>query len=56
MRFIKSHPLLEGINTTAVVYPAPTNLPYIYNFGIFSLVCLGIQLITGIVLVMHYGS
>lgn len=53
MRFIKK-PLLNIINDTAIVYPAPANLPYVYNFGVFSLVCLAIQLITGIILVMHY--
>lgn len=34
MRFIK-RPLLNIINDSAIVYPSPSNLPYIYNFGVF---------------------
>ena len=35
-------------------YPTPTNLSYFWNFGIFAFVSLIIQIITGILLVMHY--
>lgn len=35
-------------------YPTPSNLSYVWNFGIFSLIALIIQIITGILLVMHY--
>ena len=35
-------------------YPAPSNLSYMWNFGIYALVCLGIQIVTGIILAMHY--
>lgn len=38
----------------ACKYPTPSNLSYLWNFGIFALVALIIQLITGIILVMHY--
>jgi len=54
MRIIKKDPLLNVVNDTAIFYPAPTNLPYIWNFGVFSLVCLVAQIVTGIILVMHY--
>jgi ubiquinol-cytochrome c reductase cytochrome b subunit len=37
-------------------YPAPSNLTYFWNFGVYSLVCLGIQILTGIFLAMHYCS
>ena len=35
-------------------YPTPTNLSYMWNFGVFALLALIIQIITGILLVMHY--
>jgi quinol-cytochrome oxidoreductase complex cytochrome b subunit len=33
---------------------APVNLSYLWNFGIFALLCLLIQIITGLFLSMHY--
>ena len=36
------------------LYPAPTILTYMWNFGIFALVGLIIQILTGILLAMHY--
>ncbi len=38
----------------AVKYPTATNLSYLWNFGVFALVALAIQIVTGILLVMHY--
>ena len=35
-------------------YPTPINFNYWYNFGLLSGICLGIQLLTGIFLAMHY--
>ena len=37
-------------------YPVPRNLNYFWNFGVLAGVALTIQLITGIVLAMHYGA
>jgi quinol-cytochrome oxidoreductase complex cytochrome b subunit len=54
MRFIKSSPLLSTLYHTAIVYPSPINLTYMWNFGVYALVCLGVQLLTGIFLAMHY--
>lgn len=34
---------------------APSNITYFWNFGIYSMVCLGIQIITGVALAMHYA-
>nr|YP_010620172.1 Apocytochrome b [Gredgaria maugeana]WAX04208.1 Apocytochrome b [Gredgaria maugeana] len=53
MRFLK-FPLFNLINDHAIAYPTPINLHYAWNFGFLSLICLGIQLITGIFLAMHY--
>jgi ubiquinol-cytochrome c reductase cytochrome b subunit len=37
-------------------YPVPRNLNYLWNFGVLSGLFLVIQLVTGIVLAMHYYS
>jgi ubiquinol-cytochrome c reductase cytochrome b subunit len=37
-------------------YPVPRNLNYWWNFGFLALACLGIQIITGIILAMHYAA
>lgn len=44
-----------AINHT-VLYPTPANISYFWNFGSLSAVCLGLQIITGIFLAMHYNS
>ncbi len=53
MRIIK-FPLFSLANDHAIAYPTPINLHYAWNFGFLSLICLVIQLITGIFLAMHY--
>jgi hypothetical protein len=35
-------------------YPTPSNLSYLWNFGLFLLIVLVIQVITGIILVFYY--
>ena len=37
-------------------YPVPRNLNYFWNFGVLAGAALGIQMITGIVLAMHYAA
>jgi ubiquinol-cytochrome c reductase cytochrome b subunit len=37
-------------------YPSPNNLTSLWNFGSLSGVTLGIQILTGTVLAMHYGA
>jgi len=37
------------------MYPAPSNITYFWNFGIYSFLCLFIQILTGIFLAMHYA-
>jgi len=54
MRLLKSN--LGPLYTTAISYPAPASLNYNYNFGIYALVILGLQIVTGIFLVMFYCS
>ncbi|GHA17370.1 cytochrome b [Devosia pacifica] len=45
VRFAKEH-LMD--------FPTPKNLNYFWTFGAILVMCLGIQIITGIVLAMHY--
>jgi len=52
----KIHPLIKVVYDSLVSYPAPVNLSYLWNFGIFALICLAIQIVTGIVLAMHYTA
>lgn len=37
-------------------YPVPRNLNYFWNFGFLAVICLALQLVTGIVLAMHYAA
>jgi ubiquinol-cytochrome c reductase cytochrome b subunit len=43
-------------NAVGSGYPVPRNLNYWWNFGFMALVCLVIQIVTGVVLAMHYAS
>jgi ubiquinol-cytochrome c reductase cytochrome b/c1 subunit len=54
MRLVKNN--LGWLYNTAVTYPAPVTMNYNYNFGIYALVVLSLQIITGIFLVMFYCS
>src|SRR3546814_9533520 len=47
--------LVTGVQTCALPI-FPRNLNYFWNFGVLSGVALVIQLITGIVLAMHYAA
>lgn len=54
MRIRNLSPLLSTVYASAINYPTPINLTYLWNFGIYALICLAIQIITGIALAMHY--
>ena len=43
-------------NAVGAGYPVPRNLNYFWNFGILAGVCLMLQIVTGIVLAMHYAG
>jgi len=54
---VKPHAIayLGKILTNHIVdYPTPSNISYWWNFGFLAGMCLGIQIITGIGLAMHY--
>lgn len=54
MRFVKSNSFVFTLYHTLFTYPAPSNLSYWWNFGFLALLCLIIQILSGIFLAMHY--
>lgn len=54
MRLLKSQSLLSLVNSYVVDSPQPANLSYMWNFGSLLALCLGIQIVTGVLLAMHY--
>ncbi|WOK36453.1 cytochrome b/b6 [Sphingomonas sp. C3-2] len=66
-QYAPKHPLMRYLdeklpiprlvyNAIGSGYPVPRNLNYWWNFGVLAGVALAIQLITGIVLAMHYAA
>ncbi|MGH6785246.1 MAG: cytochrome b [Novosphingobium sp.] len=62
-----SHPLMQWMdeklplprlvyNAVGAGYPVPRNLSYMWNFGVLAGFFLVLQIVTGIVLAMHYAS
>lgn len=54
MRILKNHPLLKLLNAYLIDSPTPANISYLWNFGSLLGLCLGIQIVTGVTLAMHY--
>lgn len=52
MRILKSHPLLKLVNSYLIDASQPSNISYLWNFGSLLLLCLVIQLATGVTLAM----
>lgn len=49
-------PILKIINNSLIDLPSPSNISAWWNFGSLLGLCLGIQIITGIFLAMHYTA
>jgi len=49
-------PLLRFMNDTMVTFPTPRNLNVWYTFGGILTFCLAVQIVTGVVLAMHYTA
>ncbi|MEI9887381.1 MAG: ubiquinol-cytochrome c reductase iron-sulfur subunit [Rhizomicrobium sp.] len=47
-------PLMRFAHDTMLTFPTPRNLNFWYAFGAILTFCLGVQIVTGIVLAMHY--
>jgi ubiquinol-cytochrome c reductase cytochrome b subunit len=43
-------------NAVGAGYPVPRNLNYMWNFGVLAGFCLMLQIVTGVILAMHYAS
>lgn len=54
MRIFRRHPLLTMVNSYMIDSPQPSNISYLWNFGSLLALCLGIQIVTGVTLAMHY--
>nr|YP_010133534.1 cytochrome b [Moenkhausia sanctaefilomenae]QWM92545.1 cytochrome b [Moenkhausia sanctaefilomenae] len=52
----KTHPLFKIANDALIDLPAPSNISAWWNFGSLLLLCLMIQISTGLFLAMHYTS
>nr|ACI41950.1 cytochrome b [Scotophilus dinganii] len=52
----KSHPLLKIINNSFIDLPTPSSISSWWNFGSLLGICLTIQILTGLLLAMHYTS
>nr|ARH54349.1 cytochrome b [Cyrtanaspis phalerata] len=50
----KTSPILKIMNNSLIDLPSPSNISLLWNFGSLLGLCLGIQIITGIFLSMHY--
>nr|ALF04112.1 cytochrome b [Styloperla sp. YZD-2015] len=50
------HPLFKIANNALVDLPAPSNISSWWNFGSLLGLCLGLQIITGLFLSMHYTA
>nr|WJJ67914.1 cytochrome b [Hypoderma sinense] len=51
-----NHPIFKIINSSLIDLPAPVNISMWWNFGSLLLLCLMIQIITGLFLAMHYTA
>jgi ubiquinol-cytochrome c reductase cytochrome b subunit len=54
-RWLESRlPIVGLVHSSFVAYPTPRNLNYFWAFGAILSVMLGVQIITGVILAMHY--
>jgi len=52
----KSHPILKIVNNSFIDLPSPSNISYMWNLGSLLGLCLGIQIITGLLLAIHFSA
>lgn len=53
-RILRSQFILRVFDEALRRHPSPSTLTYMWNFGVFSFICLAFQIISGIFLAMHY--
>lgn len=54
MRLLKRQAILGLANSYVIDSPQPSNLSYIWNFGSLLATVLGLQIVTGVLLAIHY--
>jgi ubiquinol-cytochrome c reductase cytochrome b subunit len=47
-------PIIGLVHSSFIVFPVPRNLNYFWTFGAILAIMLGLQIVTGVVLAMHY--
>nr|WMD31132.1 cytochrome b [Cyanolyca pulchra] len=52
----KNHPLMKIVNDSLIDLPTPSNISAWWNFGSLLGICLIVQIITGLLLAMHYTA
>nr|YP_003734726.1 cytochrome b [Opisthopatus cinctipes]ADE05875.1 cytochrome b [Opisthopatus cinctipes] len=52
----KEDPIIKIINKSLIDLPAPSNLNFLWNFGSMLGICLLIQIMTGLMIAMHYSG
>nr|ASY98585.1 cytochrome b [Camelomantis moultoni] len=52
----KIHPLIKISNNALIDLPTPSNISSWWNFGSLLGMCLGVQIMTGLFLAMHYSA
>nr|BCD55750.1 cytochrome-B [Numenius madagascariensis] len=52
----KHHPLLKMVNNSLIDLPTPSNISAWWNFGSLKGICLMTQILTGLLLAMHYTA
>lgn len=53
---IRKQPILATLNQHIISYPTPSNLNTSWNWGSLAGACLGLQILTGVCLAMHYTA
>lgn len=51
---LRQSPGAQEVSRHAIRYPSPLDLSYFWGFGSMALMCLILQLVSGIILAMHY--
>ncbi len=51
---LKTHPALKIVNGALIDLPSPANISFLWNFGSLLGLCLGLQLLTGLFLAIHF--
>lgn len=51
-----THPVIKIVNNSLIDLPTPSNITTLWNFGSLLGICLGVQILTGLFLAIHYTA